>query len=220
MTAAEWGLLACLSWKNGTLPHGNTRCGKYHADQTECGVNVKDSNKTLTGSGPATWTHDHTPTGVHDLCGNVGEIIRGLRIKDGALWATESNDAALPETDLTTCGDGWKPIVDSNGNQVYVDAMDGIKFTTEKPRHGRANFESWEDVRMLCWSDQLMELGLFAGEGEAVCAVDATEGEYLPLRGGYWSIGGYAGLFSLSLGTPRSNSYWAVGGRSAYFKKR
>ena len=123
MTAAEWGLLACLSWKNGTLPHGNTNCGKYHADPTECGVNVKDSNKTLTGSGPATWTHDHTPTGVHDLCGNVLEVVRGLRIKDGALWAAENNDAALPETDLTTCGDGWKPIVDSNGDQVYVDAM-------------------------------------------------------------------------------------------------
>lgn len=137
MTAAEWGLLACLSWKNGTLPHGNTNCGKYHADPTECGVNVKDSNKTLTGSGPATWTHDHTPTGVHDLCGNVLEIVRGLRIKDGALWAAENNDAALPETDLTTCGDGWKPIVDSNGDQVYVDAMDGIKFTNEKPQHGR-----------------------------------------------------------------------------------
>lgn len=148
MTAAEWGLLACLSWKNGTLPHGNTNCGKYHADPTECGVNVKDSNKTLTGSGPATWTHDHTPTGVHDLCGNVLEIVRGLRIKDGALWAAENNDAALPETDLTTCGDGWKPIVDSNGDQVYVDAMDGIKFTNEKPQHGRANFESWEDVRI------------------------------------------------------------------------
>ena len=220
MTAAEWGLLACLSWKNGTLPHGNTRCGKYHADPTECGVNVKDSNKTLTGSGPATWTHDHTPTGVHDLCGNVGEIIRGLRIKDGALWATENNDAALPETDLTTCGDGWKPIVDSNGNQVYVDAMDGIKFTNEKPQHGRANFESWEDVRMECWSDQLMELGLFAGEKKAYCAVDATEGEYLPFRGGDWGDGGSAGLFYLYLSSPRSNSHWYIGGRSAYFKKR
>ena len=141
-------------------------------------------------------------------------------IKDGALWATESNNAALPETDLTTCGDGWKPIVDSNGNQVYVDAMDGIKFTTEKPQHGRANFESWEDVRMLCWSDQLMELGLFAGEGEAVCAVDATEGEYIPVRGGYWGNGGDAGLFYLILGYPRSVSNWNIGGRSAYFKKR
>ena len=98
--------------------------------------------------------------------------------------------------------------------------MDGIKFTTEKPQHGRANFESWEDVRMLCWSDQLMELGLFAGEGEAVCAVDATEGEYLPLRGGSWSDGGDAGLFNLYLDNPRSSSYWYFGGRSAYFKKR
>ena len=216
MTAAEWGLLACLSWKNGTLPHGNTNCGKYHAVQTECGVNVKDSNKTLTGSGPATWTHDHTPTGVHDLCGNVLEIVRGLRIKDGALWAAENNDAALPETDLTTCGDGWKPIVDSNGDQVYVDAMDGIKFTNEKPQHGRANFESWEDVRMECWSDQLMELGLFAGEKKAYCAVDATEGEYLPYRGGGWYNGGDAGLFRLYLGSSRADSGWNIGGRSAF----
>lgn len=65
-----------------------------------------------------------------------------------------------------------------------------------------------------------MELGLFAGEGEAVCAVDATEGEYLPSRGGYWYNGGDAGLFHLGLGYPRSNSPWGIGGRSAYFKKR
>ena len=65
-----------------------------------------------------------------------------------------------------------------------------------------------------------MELGLFAGEGEAVCAVDATEGEYLPFRGGNWGNGGNAGLFSLYLNYPRSDSSWDIGGRSAYFKKR
>lgn len=65
-----------------------------------------------------------------------------------------------------------------------------------------------------------MELGLFAGEGEAVCAVDATEGEYLPSRGGYWYYGGCAGLFYLYLSYPRSYSYCYIGGRSAYFKKR
>ena len=65
-----------------------------------------------------------------------------------------------------------------------------------------------------------MELGLFAGEGEAVCAVDATEGEYLPRRGGGWSDGGDAGLFYLNLYNPRSLSSWGIGGRSAYFKKR
>ena len=65
-----------------------------------------------------------------------------------------------------------------------------------------------------------MELGLFAGEKKAYCAVDATEGEYLPRRGGYWYDGGLAGLFSLDLSDPRSYSDWYVGGRSAYFKKR
>lgn len=65
-----------------------------------------------------------------------------------------------------------------------------------------------------------MELGLFAGEKKAYCAVDATEGEYLPYRGGNWSDGGRAGLFPLYLRNPRSNSHWNIGGRSAYFKKR
>lgn len=65
-----------------------------------------------------------------------------------------------------------------------------------------------------------MELGLFAGEGKAVCAVDATEGEYLPSRGGNWGYGGHAGLFSLDLSDSRAGSDWSIGGRSAYFKKR
>lgn len=80
--------------------------------------------------------------------------------------------------------------------------------------------ESCEDVRMECWSDQLMELGLFAGEKKAYCAVDATEGEYLPYRGGNWNFGGSAGLFYLNLYYSRADSYWDIGGRSAYFKKR
>lgn len=200
MTAAEWGLLACLSWKNGTLPHGNTRCGKYHADPTECGVNVKDSNKTLTGSGPATWTHDHTPTGVHDLCGNVGEIVRGLRIKDGALWAAENNNAALPETDLTTCGDGWKPIVDSNGDQVYVDAMDGIKFTTEKPQHVLVAALLHDYCKVSMYHDkgngeyEYFDAGMVGhGEGSVIMAqqyIKLTAREIVAIR---WHMGAYSG---------------------------
>ena len=65
-----------------------------------------------------------------------------------------------------------------------------------------------------------MELGLFAGEKKAYCSVDATEGEYLPYRGGNWTDGGYAGLFDLNLGSSRADSGWVIGGRSAYFKKR
>ena len=62
LTAAEWGLLADTSLKLGTLPHGNTNCTHWHGDDKEQGANIEDSYKTLTGSGPATWTHDHRRT--------------------------------------------------------------------------------------------------------------------------------------------------------------
>lgn len=74
LTAAEWGLLADTSLKLGTLPHGNTNCSHWHGDDKEQGIIIEDSYKTLTGSGPATWTHDHTASGVHDLCGNIWEF--------------------------------------------------------------------------------------------------------------------------------------------------
>lgn len=131
LTAVEWGLLADTSLKLGTLPHGNTNCSHWHGDDKEQGIIIEDSYKTLTGSGPATWTHDHTASGVHDLCGNIWEFARGVRIRDGALWAAENNDAALPETDLTECGDGWKPITDAEGHPLYVAVEDNkITFNT------------------------------------------------------------------------------------------
>lgn len=52
MTAAEWGLIANISLKNGTLPHGNTNNGQYHADASEKGVKYDGGDgRTLTGSG-------------------------------------------------------------------------------------------------------------------------------------------------------------------------
>lgn len=165
LTAAEWGLLADTSLKLGTLPHGNTNCSHWHGDDKEQGIIIEDSYKTLTGSGPATWTHDHTASGVHDLCGNIWEFARGVRIRDGALWAAENNDAALPETDLTECGDGWKPITDAEGHPLYVAVEDNkITFNTYPSIHRDYCGCVWENVRMNCDSEQLRALALFAGE--------------------------------------------------------
>ena len=59
-----------------------------------------------------------------------------MRIRDGALWAAENNDAALPETDLTECGDGWKPITDAEGHPLYVAVEDNkITFNTYPSIH-------------------------------------------------------------------------------------
>lgn len=220
LTAAEWGLLANLSYANGTLPHGNTNGGHWDGDNEERGESSGSGNRTLTGSGPETWTHDHTKTGVHDLCGNIWETVAGLRIKNGMLMVAQNNDAALPETDLTQCSDDWKPLTDDSGAPVYVSASDGkITFTTDHNEAGGWAGCKWGEVKTECKSEMLKEYALFAGEEEAYCYIDATEGEYIPIRGGGWSSGAYAGVFGLSLHAPRSHSYWSFGGRSAFFKK-
>lgn len=190
MTAAEWGFLANLSLKLGTLPHGNTDYGAWHGDHKEHGQKAPNSNRTLTGTGPETWTHDHTKTGVHDLCGNIWEVLAGLRIKNGVLMVAANNDAALPETDLTQCGDDWKLLTDDKGAPVYVSASGSeIVFTTDNDEAGGVGSSEWGKVKTECKSEMLKEYALFAGEEEAYCYIDATEGEYIPFRGGRWYIG-------------------------------
>ncbi|MDO5146933.1 MAG: SUMF1/EgtB/PvdO family nonheme iron enzyme [Eubacteriales bacterium] len=218
MTRAEWGLLANLSKKNGTLPHGNTSSGKYHAAPEEKGK-IADGYVTLTGSGPATWTHDHTPEGVHDLCGNVWEMVRGLRIKDGHLQVAENNDAAL-DIDLTMEGDGWRNLTDDNGNAVRVSVDGDVTFTTSRDIEQDDGGCEWEDVSIECESEQMKELALYAGEPNAYCYIDSTDGEYLPLCGGRWYNSSSAGVFSVRLCDPRSSAYSNFGFRSAYFRKR
>lgn len=219
MTRAEWGLLANLSLKNGTLPHGNTNYGKYHANLEEHGESAGESGKTKTGSGPATWTHDHTVEGVHDLTGNVWEMVRGLRIKDGQLEMAKNNDAAL-DIDLTLEGDNWEPVRDDSGKPIRVSVSDGgIKFLAESDHEEGYDGCKWEDVNIDCESETLKELALYPGEPEAYCYIDSTEGEYLPLCGGGWNYTSSAGVFGVYLNNPRTSAYGSLGFRSAYFRK-
>lgn len=220
LTAAEWGLLANTSLKLGTLPHGNTNYGKWHGDESEAGESASCGGMTLTGTGPATWTHDHTATGVHDLCGNIWEFCRGMRIVNGALQAAENNDAAMPETDLSENGTGWKPIVDNEGKAIRVSVVnDKIRFTTEEEIGHDYTGNRWGEVAMECKSDELKALAFFAGEKDPYCFVDSTEGEYILFRGGSWNSGSYAGLFYSDLADHRSFAGGSVGGRSAFYKK-
>lgn len=220
LTAAEWGLLANISAKLGTLPHGNTDCGRWHGDTSEKGETVGNGGMTATGTGPVTWTHDHTATGVHDLCGNIWEFARGMRILDGALQAAENNDAALPETDLSEGGTGWKPITDNEGKPVFVSVgREKITFTTDSKIKGDYTGIPWERVNMDCESEQLKALAFYAGEPGAMCFVDSAEGEYILFRGGGWYDGAYAGVFYSYLVNARSYADGSLGGRSAFFKK-
>lgn len=220
LTAAEWGLLANTSAKLGTLPHGNTQGGHWHGDEKEKGAQIGSTGKTLTGSGPATWTHNHKPTGVHDLCGNLYEFCRGMRVKDGALQAAQDNDAALPETDLSESGSGWKPIIDDAGNPLFVMVDDQrISISADSERTDGWGGCRWRDVEIACQSEQLQTLAWYAGEPDACCYIDGSLGEYILIRGGGWSGGASNGVFAGDLPYERSSSNAYFGGRSAFFRK-
>lgn len=216
MTAQERGLIALLSLKNGTLPHGNTRSGEYHADSSEKGL-CYDGCRTLTGSGPATWSHDHTPHGVYDLCGNVWEWVRGLRLMNGALQVCNNNDAAMP-IDLSENGNAWCP-VEYKCEQVYLNVVDDAIRVGTEPLEEEYTGSKWKDVNFeFDVPEQMRELALFAGEPDAYIYVD-SEGERLPICGGSWHSGSNAGVFSVPLRGPRSHSYSHLGFRSAYYRK-
>ena len=220
MTAAEWGLVANICNRDGTYPHGNTKSGKYHADPSEEGATFDGgAGKTLTGSGPATWTHNHKPDGIHDLCGNVGEMIRGLRIINGKIEVAKDNNAAL-DIDLTEAGDDWQPLTAPNGKPINFSVGDDFKFTTDEPEDGY-NGTEWENVYSdFGFSDELKELALYPGEDNVYLYVDSTEGEYLPCRGGTWYRGTNAGVFCTYLTYGRALTSTYIGFRSAYFKKK
>lgn len=219
MTAAEWGLVANVSLKNGTLPHGNTARGKYHADQKEFGA-IYETGKTLAGSGPATWTHNHQPDGVHDLCGNIWEMVRGMRIKDGMLQAAKDNNAAT-DIDLSEASGEWLPVLDDEDNAIYVSVDDGIVITTDEDVSQDYGGSCWDDVEMDTErdSEQLKALALYNGEPNAYLYVDSTDGEYFPSRGGGWRNGTLAGVFCTYFADPRAISCTDLGFRSAYYKK-
>lgn len=223
MTRPEWGLLANLCLKNGTLPHGNTSYGKYHANVEETGEVTDGGAITLTGSGPATWTHNHTPEGVHDLCGNIWEMVRGMRLKNGRLQAAKDNDAAM-DINLSAKSTEWQDVLDDMGNPVRIVVdTEGIISITSAPKNEDDEYyyggSEWGDVEIDCISEQLTELALYAGEPESYLYVDSTSGEYLPICGGRWYSTGFAGVFYANLYNARTYSSGSLGFRSAYYRK-
>lgn len=126
VTNAEWAALALWTWKNGTMPRGNTNWGKSNDTAWETGRrvdggapgNTSGTGRTLTGSGPAAWRHDNTPNGISDLNGNIWEWTPGMRIVGGEIQVIPDNLAALNATDLGATSSAWKAINGATGALV------------------------------------------------------------------------------------------------------
>lgn len=222
LTNDEWAALAHQSRKNGTLPRGNTDCGKSHSHPEETGTTYKDnsgSSKTLTGSGPVTWNHDHTAEGVADMCGNVWEHVGGIRFIDGKVQVIPGNEAAAG-ADQSRDSKEWKAIYTADGDPVYYNIEDGeIKLQPVAPEGKDYDGVQFTDLdtSALEVPEKLIELGLYPApgyEGTDYFWLD-TDGERIVFRGGNWSHGAAAGVFSFYGGNSRAYVPWPVGFRSA-----
>ncbi len=225
ITNDEWAALAHQSRKNDTLPRGNTDCGKSHSHPEETGTTYKDasgSNKTLTGSGPVTWNHDHTAEGVADMCGNIWEHVGGIRFVDGQVQVIPDNGAAAG-ADQSRDSKEWKPIHTADGDLVYYNVEDGeINLQPVAPEgkdYDGVQFTSL-DASALEVPEKLIELGLYPSpeyEGTDYFWLD-TDGERIVIRGGYWYNGAGAGVFCFNGNHSRAHVPAGVGFRSALIR--
>lgn len=222
LTNDEWAALARQSWENDTIPTGNTRNGHSHSHPEQTGATYDSSGKTLAGSGPIQWNHDRTAEGVADLVGNILEHIGGIRLLNGQVQVIPDNGAAA-SADQSEDSKEWQAIYTADGDPIYFNPVDGEIFV----QPCEAIEKDYDGVRFtelhaseIDVPDKLIELGLYPPqeyEGDDYFWVD-NDGERCVYRGGGWSNGENAGLFSLSGTYPRSHSTTILGFRSAYVR--
>lgn len=223
ITNDEWAALAHQSRKNGTLPRGNTASGKSRSHPEETGTTYEGGyGKTLTGSGPVTWNHDHTAEGVADMCGNVWEHVGGIRFVDGKVQVIPNNEAAAG-ADQSKDSREWVNIYTADGDPIYYNVQDD-KITLQ-PYEPEA--KAWDGVPFTDLEagevddlDELIRLGLYPAddyEGTERFWLD-TDDERCVSRGGGWATGAGAGVFDLNGSNSRAGSYPHIGFRPAFVR--
>jgi hypothetical protein len=114
MTSFEWASLALWSQMAGTMPHGNNANTNPPSDATytsekalldlACYARNAGRRANLTGTGPATWNHNHQETGVSDLNGNMWEWTLGLHLRTADEGAAAGMPLVLASLNVTLAG--------------------------------------------------------------------------------------------------------------------
>jgi hypothetical protein len=99
------------------VPRGNSNFGRDVAATREHGLLVPGNNgtgmecemRTLSGSGPAGWSHNGGADGIFDLNGNIWDFVAGLRVLDGEIQVIPDNDSAL-NVDESSASGSWRAI--------------------------------------------------------------------------------------------------------------
>ena len=104
LTNATWAAIAAWCKRNNTIPRGNSGMGYAWQAPHEKGVPTAmcghEPLRTASGSGPVTWNHNHNPSGISDLVGNMFEWVGGLRLLNGEIQIIPQNTAASYDYEL------------------------------------------------------------------------------------------------------------------------
>lgn len=231
-----WSAIALWCRKNGTMPRGNNNYGADHAYGHEKGVQTYyESGKIArcaTGSGPNTWNHNWMPDGIADLNGNVWEWCAGMRLMNGEIQIIPYANCMAADASMGASSTLWKAIA-ADGTLVEPGTAGTLKYNYVS---GHIQLTSGDITPEDTWRGdtyQNMTLdsaltvpeiakalliypdepgGDYGGDGHYM----NNSGERLPICGGGWYNASNAGVFYVSLDSPRSNSYTNVGFRSAY----
>jgi hypothetical protein len=249
-TFAEYAFLALWCKANKCQPYGNNNYGKDSRETTYVAIpTYADSNgrtcRTATGTGPLTWSHDGTLSGIWDLNGNTWEWAPGVRLVYGELQVIPYNNAASPNVSTAASSSAWKAInaaatsyadlfMTPNGSgttsgSVKLDYVSShwqwaITITDSSDSSRSAQFQNTTATAEL--SDfckmYMRAMTLLPEDNDTDYESDgffANNGaaERCAYRGGNWYDGALGGVFCLHFSNPRSNSSTSYGGRPAYY---
>lgn len=235
-TNAEWSYLLLKSLEGGYEPRGaNDNAGgdTLRPDERSDLPSLGAIKRSLTGTGPWSWSHDMTPYGAWDLNGNIWEWCAGLRINAGEINVIPDNDAALGATIDMGAGVGdWQSLLAAGGDYaapgapgvLHYDYAAGAVVLSDETLDTSATSYNVQFLDMaakdgLTPPARLKRLGLFPLTAAAPARgrfYFQPTAERLPLRGGAWNSGSYAGLAALSGVRVRSRRDSSSGCRSAF----
>lgn len=213
------------------IPTSDSNGGSYDPGDT--------IGRVATGTGPVTWSHNGEVTGIWDLNGNVWEWVGGYRTVDGEIQILPNNDAADADNSQAADSTKWKAIL-QDGSLVAPGTANTLKWdytaapaagatfrlntTVAYPQaddthYGANSFAALTTASGVTVPEILKALALFPADtgdhgGDYIWM--RNNGERLAYRGGGWSYGSLAGVFTLDGNNPRSYVSTNIGFRSAF----
>lgn len=247
MTRMEWGLIQRVCEAAGFVPKGNNNYGRHDSESFYKAIPTYMSGdkigRVATGTGPLTWYHDNSPSGISGLTGNVWEWMGAVHSVYGEIQFLVNNngaDSAHSQSPTSTewkaisCVDGSFITPDGKGttaNSVKIDIVGGklqwAKTITHKNADG--DWPSCTFGSITCSADiganaklLLQALGMMPYSSSDLCAGHTcwfrnSDEERAFFSGCCWHNPSY-GLGSFHGNSPRSSVVGDVGFRAAYCK--